>query len=169
MRTNILLSKIARNPASRPLVELAPTSMCPLSKKEEGHTTQTTTRLTSFLNSFVYPHSHDILELAVLLKSNKAFEEFTQAILAFLMNAQMVDLLFVINPLNPNSKEKSITLKGEISSYMTKLGFQVKISGNRNAFKKQKFWPEKTTVEEMEGRLVNRTKRKSLKTLHYIF
>ena len=35
--------------------------------------------------------------------------------MAFISNAQMVDLNFVINPLNPSSKEKSIGYKVEIS------------------------------------------------------
>ncbi len=52
----------------------------------------------------------------------------------------MVDLKFVINTLNPNSKDKSIAPKGEISPNMTKLGIHVKISGNGNAFNKQKVW-----------------------------
>jgi hypothetical protein len=50
--------------------------------------------------------------------------------MAFLSNAQMVDPKFAINPLNPNSKEKNIVSKGEISANMTELGAHVKISGN---------------------------------------
>jgi hypothetical protein len=76
----------------------------------------------------------------VILKSNKAFEEYTQALMAFLANAQMVDPKLVINPLDPNSKEKNILSKGEISTNMTKLGAHVKISGNGNVFSKQKVW-----------------------------
>ncbi len=60
--------------------------------------------------------------------------------MAFLTNAQMVDPKFVINPINPNSKEKNIASKDEISPNMTKLGSHVKISGNSNAFNKQKVW-----------------------------
>jgi hypothetical protein len=60
--------------------------------------------------------------------------------MAFLTNAQMVDPKFVINPINPNSKEKNIAFKGEISPNMTKLGSHVKISGTGNAFNKQKVW-----------------------------
>ncbi len=60
--------------------------------------------------------------------------------MSFLANAQMVDPKFVINPINPNSKEKNITSKGEISLNMTKLGSHVKISGNGNTFNKQKVW-----------------------------
>jgi hypothetical protein len=92
------------------------------------------------LENFNYPHSRVILELAVVLKSDKAFDKFTQALMAFLSNAQMVDPKFAINPLNPNSKEKNIMLKGEISANMTKLGAHVKISGNGNVFSKQKVW-----------------------------
>ncbi len=97
-------------------------------------------RSTNFLENFNYPHSRVILELVVVLKSDKAFEEFTQALMAFLSNAQMVDPKFVINPLNSNSKERNIASKGEISSNLTKLGAHVKISGNGNVFNKQKVW-----------------------------
>ncbi len=99
-----------------------------------------TARSTNFLENFNYPHSRVILELAVVLKSDKAFEEFTQALMAFLSNAQMVDPKFVINPLNSNLKERNIASKGKISSNLTKLGVHVKISGNGNVFKKQKVW-----------------------------
>jgi hypothetical protein len=99
-----------------------------------------TARSTNFLENFNYPHSRVILELVVVLKSDKAFEEFTQALMAFLSNAQMVDPKFVINPLNPNSKERNIASKGKISSNLTKLGAHVKISGNGNVFNKQKVW-----------------------------
>jgi hypothetical protein len=60
--------------------------------------------------------------------------------MAFLANAQMVDPKFVINPLDPNSKERIISSKGEISANMTKLGAHVKISDNGNMFSKQKVW-----------------------------
>ncbi len=101
---------------------------------------QAATRVTAFLDKFIYPQSQVILELAVTLKSDKAFEEFTQAFMSLITNAQIVDPKFIINPLNPNSKEKNITSKGEISPNMTKLGIHIKISGNGNAFNKQKVW-----------------------------
>ncbi len=63
--------------------------------------------------------------------------------MAFIENAHMVDPKFIINTLNPESKEKSITSKGEISPNMTKLGIHVKISGNGNTFNKQKVWDKK--------------------------
>jgi hypothetical protein len=63
--------------------------------------------------------------------------------MAFIENAQMVDPKFIINTLNPELKEKSITSKREISPNMTKLGIHVKISGNGNAFNKQKVWDKK--------------------------
>ncbi len=96
--------------------------------------------VTSFLDRLIYPHSQVSLELAVTLMSDKAFEEFTQALMSLITNAQMVDSKFVINPLNPNSKEKNISSKGEISPNMTKLGTHIKISGNGNSFNKQKVW-----------------------------
>ncbi len=95
---------------------------------------------TTFLNNFVYPYPRIILKLAITLKSNKAFEEFTQALMSSISNAQMVDSKFVINPLNPSSKEKSIGSKAEVSANMTKLGAHIKISRNGNAFNKKKIW-----------------------------
>ncbi len=112
--------------------------MSPTTKQES--IPQATTQTTSFLDTFIHPHSQVILELAVTLKSDKAFKEFTQALRAFITNAQMMDSKFVINPINPNSKEKNITYKDEISPNMTTLGIHIKISGNGNAFNKQKVW-----------------------------
>jgi hypothetical protein len=60
--------------------------------------------------------------------------------MGFLTNAQMVDPEFAINPLNPNSKEKNVSSMGKISNNMTKLSSHIKISGNGNAFNKQKVW-----------------------------
>jgi hypothetical protein len=60
--------------------------------------------------------------------------------MAFITNMQMVGPKFLINPLNPNSKEKNISSKGEISPNMTKLGTHIKISGNGNTFNKKKVW-----------------------------
>jgi hypothetical protein len=106
----------------------------------EPKTTASTTssNRTMFLNNFVYPYPCIILELGITLKSNKAFEEFIQALMAFITNAQMDDLKFVINALNPSSKEKSIGSKTEVSPNMTKLGTNLKISGNVNDFNKKK-------------------------------
>jgi hypothetical protein len=103
------------------------------------------TKSAIFLDEVVYPHSRVIIELAILLKSDKAFEEFTQALMAFITNAQMVDPKFVINPIKPLSKEKNISNKSEISPNMTKLGIHIKISGNGNAFNKKKVWNNQTS------------------------
>jgi hypothetical protein len=111
-----------------------------VSPAEEGQKITASAKMATFLENFVYPHFCIILKLAVVLKSDKAFEEFTQALMALLSNAQLVDPKFVINPLNPNSKERNINLKGEISTNMTKLGTHVKILGNDNVFNKQKVW-----------------------------
>ncbi len=116
-----------------------------VSPTKAGTTTLSLARTVTFLDNFVYPHSRIILELVSLLKSDKAFEEFTQALIAFLANAQMVDPKFVINPLDPNSKEKNISSKGEISTNMSKLGAHVKISSNGNVFSKQKVWGKDDT------------------------
>jgi hypothetical protein len=52
----------------------------------------------------------------------------------------MVDPKFVIKPLNPKSREKNISSKGEIYPNMTKLGTHIKISGNDNVFSKKRVW-----------------------------
>ncbi len=75
--------------------------------------------------------------------------------MAFLSNAQLVDPKFVINPLNPNSKEKNILLKGEISPNLTKLGAHIKISGNGNVFNKQKVW-NRDALDEHSTRKANK-------------
>ncbi len=57
--------------------------------------------------------------------------------MAFITSSQMED---VINSLNSQSKEKNISWKREISPNMTRLGTNIKISGNRHTFNKQKMW-----------------------------
>ena len=99
----------------------------------------------TFLDEVVYSYPRVIIELAIMLKSDKAFEEFTQALMAFITNAQMVDPKFVINPIKPSSKEKNINNKSDISPNMTKLGTHIKISGNGNAFNKKKIWNNQTS------------------------
>ena len=131
-----LPSRNIPGPAKRPLVGIDLPNRClptPIAQ-------QPTIQATSFLDTFEYKHKRIILELAILLTSEKKFEEFTQALMAFLTNLQMVDSKFVINPLNPDSKGKNISSKGEISSNMTKLGEHIKISGNGNVFNKRKVW-----------------------------
>ncbi len=131
----------------------------------DSNLNESTAKGTSFLDEVVYSHSRIILELAIALKSEKVFEEFTQALMAFLTNAQMVDPTFVINPINPSSKEKNISNKGEISSNMTKLGTHVKISGNGNVFFiKRTSGPTKHLIAG-----VGNPQKKSSATQSYIF
>ena len=47
---------------------------------------QAVPQATSFLDTFIYHRPLIIFELAVTLKSKKAFEEFTQALMAFITN-----------------------------------------------------------------------------------
>ena len=58
--------------------------------------TTSTSKTTTFLDNFIHPHSQIMLELAITLKSNKAFEDFTNALMAFITNAQIVDPKFFI-------------------------------------------------------------------------
>jgi hypothetical protein len=67
----------------------------------------------TFEDTHIHPHKRVIIKLAILLKSDKAFEEFTKTLMAFIENAQTVDPKFIINMLNPESKENSITSKGK--------------------------------------------------------
>ena len=98
-------------------------------------------RTPSIVETVNHKYKRTIFELAILLTSESKFEEFTQALMAFLINAQMVDPKFVINPLNPKSVSKDIASKGDISPNMTKLGEHIKISANGpNVFNKRKVW-----------------------------
>jgi hypothetical protein len=90
------------------------------------------------LNSFNYPYPHTFVELAIALNGKKLFDEFTQALMTFISNAQILNLKFVINPLNPYSKEKNISSNGGISPNMTKLGTHIKISVNGNVLNEKK-------------------------------
>jgi hypothetical protein len=110
-----------------------------VSPQEQG-TTASKEKTTTFADEFVYPYSQIISELAITLKSDKAFEKYTQALMAFITNVQIVDPKFIINPLNPCSDTKPITMKGEVSPNMTKLSTHIKISGRGNVFSKQKVW-----------------------------
>jgi hypothetical protein len=65
--------------------------------------------------------------------------------LSLLTNAQIIDPKFVISLMNPTTKEKDIAVKGDISPNMMKLSLHVKISGNANAFSKQKIWDDLNT------------------------
>ena len=103
------------------------------------------------MDEFVYPHSCIILEMAITLKSDKAFDKFTQSIMAFITNTQIVDPKFIINLPNPLSDAKAIMTKGEISTNMTKLSTHIKISGRGNAFSKQKVW-DKGDNDKSNGR-----------------
>ncbi len=121
-------------------------------------TADSTKKKISFEDTYVHPHKRVIIELAILLKSDNAFEEFTKALMAFLENAQMVDPKFEINTLKPTSKEKSIKNKGEISPNMTKLGIHIKVSGNGNVFNKQKVWDNQG--QGNNGRSSRKSKKK---------
>jgi hypothetical protein len=129
---------------------------CQVSPTKAGPTTLSLAWTATFLDNFVYPHSQIVLELAVLLKSNITFDKFTQALMAFLANSQMVDPKFVIKSFDPNSKKKNISLKGEISTNMTKLVPHVKISGNGNVFSKQKVWDK----DDTGGRTTRKSNKK---------
>ena len=91
--------------------------------------------------TFDHRYKRTIVELAIILTSEKKFDEFTQALMSFLSNAQMVDSKFVINPLNPRSESNDIVTKGDISPNVTRLGEHIKISGNgTNVFNRRKKW-----------------------------
>ncbi len=116
-------------------------------------------KVTTFMDKFVCPHSRIILEMAITLKSGKAFEEFMQAIMAFITNAQIVNPKFIINPLNPLSDTKPIRMKGEISPNMTKLSTHIKISDRGNALSKQKVW-DKEEDDKTNGRRSRKANKK---------
>jgi hypothetical protein len=129
-----------------------------VSPPKNGTDTQTSIKTTTFLDKYIYPHSQVIFELAITLKSDKAFEKFTQALMSFSANAQIVDPKFVINHINLLSRETNFASKGEILPNMTKLGTHIKISGNGNAFNKQTIWGNKVecTVERIKKQVRNK-------------
>ncbi len=47
------------------------------------HSTSST-KATTFLDTITHKYQHTVLKLAIMLKSDKAFEEFTQALMSFL-------------------------------------------------------------------------------------
>jgi hypothetical protein len=59
-----------------------------------------------------------------------------KALEAFLINAQIVNPMFVLNPIDPITKEKYIAMKRDILTNMTKLGIHMKISGGGYTFLK---------------------------------
>ncbi len=85
-------SPFKKHPGSSKTAYWRRTGNCLVSPTTEQESIpQAATQMTSFLDTFIYPHPRVILELAVTLKSDKALKEFTQALMAFITNAQMVD------------------------------------------------------------------------------
>jgi hypothetical protein len=119
-------------------------------------------RVTTFIDESVYPHSRIILEMAITLKSDKAFDEFSQAIMDFIANVQIVDPKFIINPFNPLSDAKAIMMKGEISTNMTRLSTHIKISGKDNRFSKQKVWEKGDEDKSNDRRNRNANKKEDV-------
>jgi hypothetical protein len=94
------------------------TQVTPPKTKADPPMATSNTKTATLLDTFSYPYPRTIIELAITLKSDKAFEEFAQALMAFITNVQMVDLKFVINPVNPTSKEKNIiSQRGDLPKY----------------------------------------------------
>jgi hypothetical protein len=49
----------------------------PESRSATSEQVTTKEKVTTFMDKFAYPHSHSTMEMAITLKSDKAFEEFT--------------------------------------------------------------------------------------------
>jgi hypothetical protein len=88
-------------------------------------------KMTKFINGFICPHRRIAMELAITLTKEDTFDKFIKALAALLSKAQIVNTKFVLDQIDPTSKEKYIAMKGDISPNMTKLGIHVKISGGR--------------------------------------
>jgi hypothetical protein len=69
-----------------------------------------------------------MLELAITLTKEDTLNKFAKALASLLSNAHIVGPKFVINPIEPISKDKDITTIADISTNMTKLGICVQIS-----------------------------------------
>jgi hypothetical protein len=94
-------------------------------------------RTTKFFDNYIHLHRRIVLGLAITLTKEDTFDEFAKALASLLGNAQIVDPKFVINPIEPFSKDKDIITKADISTNMTKLGIHVQISGNGYTFLKK--------------------------------
>jgi hypothetical protein len=110
----------------------------PQDNQPQTETSQSILKTTKFIDTYIYPHERVVLELAINLIKEDTFDEFAKGLGSLLTNAQIVDPKFVINPIDPRSKEKNIAVKEDISTNMTKLGIHVQISGNGYTFLKKK-------------------------------
>ncbi len=94
-------------------------------------------RTTKFFDNYIHPHRRIVLEYAITLTKEDTFDKFAKALTSLLGNAQIVDPKFVINSIEPFSKDKDIVTKADISTNMTKLGIHVQISCNGYTFLKK--------------------------------
>lgn len=90
----------------------------------------------------LHNHKRMVYEASIVVKDESPFDQFIKSIASFISNAQMVYKYFVINALDPKSKEWCIVTEGDISNNMTKLGVHIRISGSGNASNKKKIWNE---------------------------
>ncbi len=105
-----------------------------------------------------------ILELSVVLKTEKGFDEFVQSLAVFMVNAKMVDPYFVWNPIDPDAVGLAdITSKGEIPTNMTMLGSHVKVSGGGYVFVKQRVYKENKAMRAQQGGRGNNEKEQEYK------
>jgi hypothetical protein len=71
------------------------------------------TKTTTFLDSFNYLYPCTVVDLAIALKGEKPIDECTQALMAFIFNVQIVDPKFVINPLTQIPRRRTSAPKGK--------------------------------------------------------
>ncbi len=91
-----------------------------------------------FMDTYTHPHRRIVLELAIVLTKEDTFDEFAKALPSLLSNVRIVNPKFVINPIDQFSKDKDITVKGDISTNMTNSGstFKSQAMGTHSSSRK---------------------------------
>jgi hypothetical protein len=119
----------------------------PVNPQEQAAATNSAPPAQTVPPKHIHCFKHAILAFSVILKMGKAFDEFLQGLIVFMVNAKMVNPYFVWNPINPNAVGiNKITSKGEISTNMTMLGSHVKVLGNGYSFVRQ--WVHKENKQK---------------------
>ena len=80
----------------------------PQDNQPQTESSQSILKTAKFIDTYIYPHERIVLELAINLTKEDTFDEFAKGLGALLTNAQIVDPKFVMNSIDPQSKEKDM-------------------------------------------------------------
>jgi hypothetical protein len=80
----------------------------PQDNQPQTESSQSILKTAKFIDTYIYLHEKIVLELAINLTKEDIFHEFAKGLGALLTNAQIVDPKFVMNSIDPQSKEKDM-------------------------------------------------------------